>query len=106
MELVPWKECWKSYFGARLALISRTQVCVKHKTTPANEDHSSACRGDSGGPMMCGAGHDVITGVTSFAAPDNEDRCTTENHPNVYTRVAAYTGWIEGYTGDLSKYTS
>jgi len=52
--------------------------------------------------MMCGGHHDVITGLTSIGL-ETDNKCGSELLPNVYTRVAAYTGWIEGYTGRLSQ---
>ena len=99
MKLIPHDQCMKD-----VANISRTQVCVRDMSTDFNENQS-ACSVDSGGPMMCGGNHDVITGVASFVATPNK-KCTSVDAPNVYTRVAAYTGWIEGYTGDLRQHHS
>lgn len=43
--------------------------------------------GDSGGPLLCGG---VLEGITSFGAKHNPDQ-----KPVVFTRVDAYTGWLE-----------
>jgi hypothetical protein len=50
------------------------------------------CRGDSGGPIVFADGAPVLVGVVSWG----KERCAGDNQPGVYTRVAAYTTWIDG----------
>ena len=50
------------------------------------------CHGDSGGPVVFTTGRPVkVAGVVSWG----EDDCTGNAKPGVYTRVGAYTQWIE-----------
>lgn len=70
------------------------QVCVGHATTG-----DSACRGDSGGPMVHEHnGQWVVSGVTSYGSASG---CTTVGNspPNVYTRVSYYMPWILSIIG-------
>jgi len=65
------------------------QVCVGDTRTG-----DSACKGDSGGPMLYEHnGQWVVAGVTSFGSAEE---CSTYAHsrPNVYARVSAYLPWI------------
>jgi len=73
--------------------ITNFHICV-HDASPPAGDRPSACMGDSGGPMMCGPGHNILAGVTSWG----ESTCSG-TLPSVYTRVSAYRGWIAQYTG-------
>ena len=68
-------------------------LAVPENTLCAGEYGKDTCRGDSGGPLFrrqagstAGA---VQFGITSFGAG-----CGRPDSPGVYTRVAAYTGWI------------
>jgi len=92
MEIVPNADCkwkWES--------ITSGQVCVQDANPHAVKGHRSACSGDSGGPMMCGAGHNVVKGVASYVAGE----CEGDAAPNVYTKVSGYIKWIEQHTGPL-----
>lgn len=50
------------------------------------------CQGDSGGPLMMFTSSKqwVIVGVTSFGYG-----CAQKGYSGVYTRVAAYSNWID-----------
>ncbi|XP_010608924.1 chymotrypsin-C [Fukomys damarensis] len=54
----------------------------------------SACNGDSGGPLNCQAenGSWKVHGIVSFGSPLG---CNTRQKPVVFTRVSAYTTWID-----------
>merc|ERR1711881_79548 len=58
------------------------KVCIR----PANNRASSACRGDSGGPLACDG---VLVGAASYVY----GQCNTR-YPNVYANVANFRDWI------------
>jgi len=65
------------------------QVCVGDRIA-----QESACKGDSGGPMLYEQnGQWIVGGVTSFGSATG---CSTDYsfQPIVYTRVSAYLDWI------------
>jgi len=80
--------CNLFWFGRRRGPINQGHICV-HDASSASGEKASACMGDSGGPMMCGAGHNILAGVTSWG----ESTCGGVN-PSVYTRVSSYRDWI------------
>ncbi len=49
------------------------------------------CRGDSGGPVVFTNGKPVVVGIVSWGLK----ACTGDKQPGVYTRVAAYSSWID-----------
>ncbi len=49
------------------------------------------CRGDSGGPVVFTNGKPVVVGIVSWGLK----ACTEDKQPGVYTRVAAYSAWID-----------
>ena len=49
------------------------------------------CRGDSGGPVVFTNGKPVVVGIVSWGL----NACTSDGQPGVYTRVAAYSQWID-----------
>jgi len=96
MEIVPHDTCpWKT--SVHNHELSTDQVCVQDPTPDSVKGHSSACRGDSGGPMVCGAGYKTLKGVTSYG----DTKCSGARMPNVYTKVSSYIKWIESHTGPL-----
>lgn len=63
-------------FGVKL---DRSMIC-------GNKEGSSACNGDSGGPLLvrCPNGQDTIVGIVSWGAAG----CPTSTFPTVYGRVS------------------
>ena len=81
-------KCWR-YWGV---WVTEKQICVADPQTG-----DSACKGDSGGPIMTLIhGQYVASGVASFT-----QSCITngpDGAPNVYTRISSYRTWIDGIT--------
>ncbi len=62
---------------------------------------STQCHGDSGGPLVVHQGSEpILIGLVSHNT--GSQRCGVNQKQGVFTRVAAYRGWIEGYTGRLA----
>ncbi|XP_063807521.1 chymotrypsin-like elastase family member 1 [Pseudophryne corroboree] len=72
-----------SYWGST---VKTTMVCA------GGNGAQAGCNGDSGGPLNCvaGSGYEVH-GVTSFVSSLG---CNAYLKPTVFTRVSAYTSWI------------
>ena len=61
---------------------------------------STQCHGDSGGPLIHKVdGLDVLIGLVSHNR--GRQKCGVNEREGVFTRVAAYRDWIQGYTGPL-----
>ncbi|XP_074502549.1 plasminogen activator, urokinase a [Sebastes fasciatus] len=93
VKLLPQTDCTsKSYYGD---LITENMFCA------GSPDWSTdACKGDSGGPLMCEAsGRMFLFGVVSWG-----EGCASKNKPGVYTQVTNYNKWIAVET-KLPKYT-
>ena len=73
-----------------LGIVTEKQICVLDADT-----QGTACHYDSGGPMMCGCGHNVQAGITSWG----ERRECSGRLPVVYARVSEYRDWIKQNTG-------
>ncbi|XP_046563716.1 chymotrypsinogen A-like [Haliotis rubra] len=81
----------------RIGLVNNT-YCAKLWRGYVNNNHicvgmgnKGACRGDSGGPMMCSKnGRFYLAGITSWG----EETCSEFGYPNIFTRVANYMNWI------------
>ncbi|MBN3318591.1 CELA1 elastase, partial [Atractosteus spatula] len=59
----------------------------------------SGCNGDSGGPLNCVvSGRYQVHGVTSFVSSLG---CNVYRKPTVFTRVSAYTSWINSVSPKL-----
>jgi secreted trypsin-like serine protease len=68
--------------------INIKHICVYEASAPSGS-RPSACMGDSGGPMMCGANRELLAGITSWGVSN-----CSGNYPSVYTRVSEYLDWI------------
>ncbi|MFM5950359.1 MAG: S1 family peptidase [Novosphingobium sp.] len=61
---------------------------------------STQCHGDSGGPLIQKVdGTDVLIGLVSHNR--GRQKCGANEREGVFTRVAAYRDWIQGFTGPL-----
>jgi hypothetical protein len=61
---------------------------------------STQCHGDSGGPLIVHQGRvPVLVGLVSHNT--DKQTCGVNREQGVYTRVAAYRDWIQGYAGRL-----
>jgi secreted trypsin-like serine protease len=68
--------------------INAKHICVYEASAPSGS-RPSACMGDSGGPMMCGAKLEFLAGLTSWGVSN-----CSGNYPSVYTRVSEFLDWI------------
>ncbi|KAG2463811.1 MCT1A protease, partial [Polypterus senegalus] len=57
------------------------------------------CRGDSGGPLICN-GVNIVVGVASYIRPGN---CDDPGRNDVYTKVSAYSQWINQTMGTMLR---
>jgi len=48
-------------------------------------------KGDSGGPLFCGRGEDVLTGIVSYGP----GQCASIKEPGVYASVVDFLDWIQ-----------
>lgn len=74
----------KTRNGLTSYLCTDTSICSE----PRN-DQSVICKGDSGGPIICGG---VQVGVTSFTVAEG---CAGPHIPGIYTRVDVCVKWIQ-----------
>ncbi|XP_050957806.1 granzyme G-like isoform X1 [Labeo rohita] len=68
------KNKWKYMFSAS------KMMCVY--------GHGGSCKGDGGGPLVCG---DTAVGITSFG---DSKVCNRPDRPEVYIKISAYHEWI------------
>jgi secreted trypsin-like serine protease len=78
VPIIPRAQCASAYPG-----ITGKQICAGDFARGGVD----SCQGDSGGPLVAGG---VLVGVVSFG-----EGCAQAKQPGVYTRVAAFKGWIE-----------
>uniref|UniRef100_A0A8C5M298 Peptidase S1 domain-containing protein n=1 Tax=Leptobrachium leishanense TaxID=445787 RepID=A0A8C5M298_9ANUR len=86
LTIVERDTCRKIY-GKKMpeAVITKNMLCAG----PLNGRKDNACRGDSGGPLICGKD---LRGIVSFGP----ETCGNPDIPVVYTRLTtAYLNWIK-----------
>jgi secreted trypsin-like serine protease len=80
-------EC-RSIYEAQQLNVADSEICAMKPRSASN-----SCYGDSGGPLVVLADDPkryVQIGVVSWG-----DRCGRAGNPNVFARVAAFSGWIK-----------
>ncbi|KAM6265390.1 urokinase-type plasminogen activator [Porphyrio hochstetteri] len=83
VNLISQKKCKYQYYDS--VRVTDNMVCAG-----VNTWKTDACKGDSGGPMVCEHdGRMMLYGIVSWG-----DGCAKENKPGVYTRVTKYINWI------------
>jgi hypothetical protein len=86
-KLIPIAECGKlPGFGVNDEGVAR----LNNRVLCAGKSRSKTCSGDSGGPLFMTDAPRVLVGIVSW----NKQDCNNPANPGVYTRVAAFTGWI------------
>ncbi|NXX09206.1 UROK protein, partial [Larus smithsonianus] len=83
VNLISQTKCKYEYYDS--VRVTDNMVCAGDPTWMTD-----ACKGDSGGPMVCEHnGRMTLYGIVSWG-----DGCAKENKPGVYTRVTRYLNWI------------
>ncbi|NXD75597.1 UROK protein, partial [Halcyon senegalensis] len=83
VHLISQTKCKYEYYDN--IRVTDNMVCAGDPTWMTD-----ACKGDSGGPMVCEHnGRMTLYGIVSWG-----DGCAKENKPGVYTRVTRYLNWI------------
>ena len=94
MPIVDIATCAEAYTASPLKAntIDQRNICAGFK-----EGGRDACRGDSGGPLMVRSetGEWVQAGIVSWG-----EGCGRRDRYGVYTRVAAFSDWVQAVTGD------
>jgi trypsin len=89
VNVVPFDQC-NAYFGD---LNNETIICAG-----TDDGSRDSCRGDSGGPLLKSTlTTNVQVGIVSYG-----DGCAKPGLAAVYTRISAYTEWIQQGICDLS----
>ncbi|XP_062435999.1 urokinase-type plasminogen activator [Rhea pennata] len=84
VNLISQRKCTHEYYDN--IRVTDNMVCAGDSTWKTD-----ACKGDSGGPMVCEHnGRMMLYGIVSWG-----DGCAKKNKPGVYTRVTRYLSWIE-----------
>ncbi|NXK50180.1 UROK protein, partial [Chauna torquata] len=83
VNLISQKKCRFEYYDD--IRVTDNMVCAGDSAWATD-----ACKGDSGGPMVCEHnGRMMLYGIVSWG-----DGCAKKNKPGVYTRVTRYLSWI------------
>ncbi|NXA53177.1 UROK protein, partial [Nothocercus julius] len=83
VNLISQRKCTREYYDN--TRVTDNMVCAGDSAWQID-----ACKGDSGGPMVCEHnGRMTLYGIVSWG-----DGCAKENKPGVYTRVTRYLDWI------------
>ncbi|KAK6168407.1 hypothetical protein SNE40_020948 [Patella caerulea] len=90
MPVISQSACTSEWAGVSGAAVLETHICAFDPSFG-----TSACNGDSGGPMYCpnGSGGINVCGVTSWG----ESGCGGTK-PSVYGRVSKFVNWIRDNT--------
>ncbi|NYJ13784.1 secreted trypsin-like serine protease [Rhizobium leguminosarum] len=96
LPIVPREDCRAAYRDSSMRMnpIDERNVCAGYA-----EGGKDACQGDSGGPLVAQRPDKswIQLGIVSWGAG-----CAEAEHYGVYTRVAAFRGWIAAKTeGDV-----
>uniref|UniRef100_A0A8C6YKQ8 Urokinase-type plasminogen activator n=1 Tax=Nothoprocta perdicaria TaxID=30464 RepID=A0A8C6YKQ8_NOTPE len=84
VNLISQRKCTREYYDN--IRVTDNMVCAGDSAWQID-----ACKGDSGGPMVCEhKGRMTLYGIVSWG-----DGCAKQNKPGVYTRVTRYLDWIE-----------
>lgn len=86
VEIVDRKSCERKYKKTSKRLnVTRNMLCAGGRKRFSKRD---ACKGDSGGPLICGGKY---SGIVSFG-----EKCGMGDKPGVYTRLTEkYMDWIK-----------
>ncbi|XP_072215372.1 granzyme K-like [Excalfactoria chinensis] len=85
VDVVDRKICGRKYYEKYKLNITRNMLCAGGKKRFSKRD---ACRGDSGGPLICGRKY---SGIVSFG-----EKCGLGDKPGVYTQLTEiYIDWIK-----------
>ncbi|KAF2982924.1 hypothetical protein EK904_005859 [Melospiza melodia maxima] len=91
VNLISQRKCKYEYYDN--IRVTDNMVCAGDPTWQID-----ACKGDSGGPMVCEHnGRMMVYGIVSWG-----DGCAKENKPGVYTRVTQYLNWIDSSMNGLA----
>lgn len=92
VPLVSNEQCNTAY-----GIITDNMLCAGYEN-----GGKDSCQGDSGGPLVVPTadGGWKLAGIVSFGYG-----CARATYYGVYTRVARYATWIEGFTGSLPSAT-
>ncbi|XP_048864402.1 urokinase-type plasminogen activator-like [Brienomyrus brachyistius] len=87
VQLVAQEDCTSNtYYGTK---VTDNMFCAS-----SHDWTTDACKGDSGGPLICKVGnHMFLFGIVSWG-----EECAKRNRPGVYTKVTNYNKWIQEKT--------
>jgi secreted trypsin-like serine protease len=96
LPLVGWQACRDFYEAIREKVPGVGDVSDHNICAAVPEGGKDSCQGDSGGPLVARTEDNfyVQIGVVSWGVG-----CGIRGVPGVYTRVAAYEGWLREQTG-------